>query len=162
MQSALHSVKHGAIRGLAKVVGHVTAVSKKSKMTVEMTQYGAYLLGYFLLCCYDNKESQNNDRCLNATLNTLFMAAMNIFMLSICYILKFFGNYAAQHGWNKTGNIFKFVSEYTQYGIFAMEAKQRGILAAASSVAAGCASQLLIEGSGKKLVDVVYPTRHMT
>src|SRR3990167_8189700 len=162
MQSALHSVKHGAIRGLAKVVGHVTAVSKKSKMTVEMTQYGAYLLGYFLLCCYNNKESQNNDRCLNATLNTLFMAAMNIFMLSICYILKFFGNYAAQHGWNKTGNIFKFVSEYTQYGIFAMEAKQRGILAAASSVAAGCASQLLIEGSGKKLVDVVYPTRHMT
>lgn len=155
MQCASHSIKHSAIRGLAKVIGHAAAASKKSKMTVEMTQYGAYLFGYFLLCCYDNRQSQNNDGYLNAVLNTTFMAAINIFMLCVCYALKSVGNYAAEHGWNKTGNIFRLGNEYAQYGIFAMDAKQRGIVAAVSSIASGYTAQSVVETVGNRVIDRV-------
>ena len=159
MEDVTPSIRHGVLRGLVNLTGHTAKIFNKSKTTATIIQYTTSLLGYFLLSYYENSSLQRSDNSSSTMIlalqNIAFMAAMNILMLTVCYILKYFGNYAAEHGWNKTGSIFKLGNEYAQYGIFAMDAKQRGIVAAASSVAAGYTAQSVVETVGNKVIDRV-------
>ncbi len=161
MNTATHSAIHGALRGMANLVRHNEKRRKTSHMNAALTQYAVYLFGYFLLCSFENIQSKNSNSYLTAIvparIKTALMMLMNIFMMCVCYGLKCIENQAAQNGWNKTGKVFSLASEYFQYGIFALDAKQRGITTVATSVAFGCAAQTLVENGGKMLVDRVYP-----
>jgi len=87
----------------------------------------------------------------------------------VAHGLKNVGEKATKNGWNKTGETLVKLSSALPLCIYAWKTRHmkndeymQYTAATAVGVAAGCASQLVIEGSGKKLVDVVYPTRHMT
>ena len=172
--SAAQGAKYGALRGISAVTGETLKHFKQPKSVITLAQFGVYWTGLVLILFFENINSSKQDRDFPAVMMQSIISATFFMVIDLClqcvaHGLKNVGEKATKNGWNKTGETLVKLSSALPLCIYAWKTRHmkndeymQYTAATAVGVAAGCASQLVIEGSGKKLVDVVYPTRHMT
>lgn len=160
--SAIQSAEHGAMRGFANVVGHTLQEARIPKSTANHFSQLIYYSGYFLLRYWEYASHLENDDWHNIfyAANKSIYDISSILLLNIIIGLlgkaaNHLGQQAQQSGWSNTGKLFKFFGTASQYGIYAYNAAQNGLVETAASIASGAIVQTLIEQAGKLIISRV-------
>lgn len=154
--SAQQGAKHGSLRGLANVVGYTLQAHNVPKHIAHHIQQATYLAGYFALRYQDYLSQQENTDwhdIFNATCKAAFDTGSvwlaNQALSWFCQKANQLGKQAQQHGWAKTGSMFKFFGNAAPHAVLAHQVYNQGVLEVATSIASGVAAQTAVEQTCK-------------
>ena len=161
--SARQGAEHGALRGIAHVVGYTLKSSSVPPKIAESIQQLIHFGGYFLLR-WNAYAAQEKNLDWSGAMNAAIKAAQDTgSMFIVSHVMQWMTQSinqlrekAYESGFTRTSYALGLFGRAAQYGVYAHDAMQRGVLDVAASVSAGGLTQYAIEQVGERAIDRAF------
>ena len=170
--SVERGAQHGAIRGVANVVGYTLRAQQVPAHIAQAIQQTIYYGSYFLLRYHEYMSQQAQPdwhhtvwATLSAAVDTGSMWAVTAGLNWLSQVAHRAEKQAHQTGWTRTGNAFKFFGDWVPYASYAYDPGRKlvveqdiagmaiSVAKTVTSVTAGLATQQAIEQPGRMIVN---------
>ena len=158
------STKHGAVRGVANVIGQAMEQKGFSRSVASKAREAFYYVSLFTMntASYYCQDQRQNDEltklstaAYQATIDTTSLFFTNTLLNIACKASSWLGKKADRAGWNQSAGFFKGVAQYAGYGGYAYSTVTRDPVEAGVSIMSGILAQTAVEQAGAVVLQSV-------
>lgn len=159
--AAPSAAAYGCLRGAKKVLGagmqSVGFSQRTSKFTSNAMYYGAYFLSRYYQHQKRQAELEPSDNQWQAVYQAAYdtgeLLIVGAVLNGVCHYVESAGKALQKRKWKKAASGLNALSQVGRYGVFAVSARESGIVEAGTSLVVGTAAEMLTVQAGKHMFD---------